>query len=61
MPNGQKGFTSKGYRKKPNWETVLKFIANALKAIKNESIMKGYESCGIAPKGLRVEYEKLNS
>lgn len=61
MSSGQKEFTPKGYRKKPNWETVLKFVADALKAIKKESIMKGFESCGIAPKGLRVEYEKLNS
>jgi hypothetical protein len=33
MSNGQKEFTPKVYRKKLNWETVLKFVANALKAI----------------------------
>jgi transposase-like protein len=57
---GEKEFTKKGYRKRPNWNTILNFISNAVKEIKKESIIKSFKSCGVAEKGQRVEYEELN-
>ncbi len=61
MSEGPKEFTSKGCRRRLNWETVLGIVSNALLTMKKETIIKSFECCGIAAKGQRVDGEKLNS
>ena len=34
MCNGPKEFTSKGYHRRPNWDTILSFVSNAISSIK---------------------------
>ena len=61
MCDGPKEFTSKGYRRRPNWDTILGLISSAISTIKRETIIKSFECYGIAAKGVRVDSEKLNS
>lgn len=58
---GEKLFTLSGYRKKPNWSTVLQMVSDSIKEIKNTTIIKSFKCCGIAAFGEKVNFQVLNN
>jgi hypothetical protein len=61
LANGPQIFTPKGYRKRPDWETVIGFVSRAVTAIKKECIIKSFVVCGNKEKGERVPHQNLNN
>jgi transposase-like protein len=53
-------YTPKGYRKRPDWETIFKFVDRALSSIQKDAIKKSFVSCGIASYGKKVSTQELN-
>ena len=56
---GPKEHTSRGNRKRPSYEYLLKMVSEATKEIEKEVVVRGFECCGIAPGGNRVPIESL--
>ncbi|KAI5151365.1 hypothetical protein ENBRE01_2090 [Enteropsectra breve] len=50
MINGQKEFTAKGYRKKPNWGIILGFISRSINSISSDSIKTSFTLSGVSEK-----------
>lgn len=59
--NGEKEYTKSGYRRKPSYQQIVDFVAEAVASIKPESVVRSFECCGISARGQHVPNDELNS
>lgn len=57
---GEKEYTSKGYRKRPSWQQVVNFVTSATRSLNRESFTRAFQCCGIGARGASVPEEQLN-
>jgi hypothetical protein len=59
--NGKKEFTSKGNRKRPSWEDVVKFVSRSVSNLDTSKFRKAFECCGITENGQEYSPAALNT
>ena len=61
LSEGEKEYTSKGYRKRPSWQQVVDFVTSATRSLNRQSFTRAFQCCGIGAKGVSVPEQQLNT
>ena len=58
--NGPKEMTSKGYRRRPSYQSLVDMVSQSVRSLSQESIKKSFRVCGIAAEGEEVPETELH-
>jgi len=59
--NGPQEMTSKGYRRRPSYQSLVDMVSQSVRSLSQESIKKSFRVCGIAAEGEEVPEAELHS